>query len=84
MHLKHQRQLIQSGVLTEAQIIEAEEIAVSKKAPLLSALLELDSIDDEALLGALSKIYKTPYLDISQIRIDDALLEICPEKLCHT
>jgi len=84
MHLKHQRQLIQSGVLTEAQIIEAEEMAVSKKATLLSALLELDSVDDEALLGALAKIYKTPYLDISHIRLDDALLEVCPEKLCRS
>ncbi len=83
MHLKHQRQLIQSGTLTEAQIIEAEEVAISKKASLLSALLELDSVDDEALLGALSRIYKTPYLDISHIKVDDALLEICPEKLCH-
>jgi len=84
MHLKHQRQLIQSGVLTEAQIIEAEEIALTKKATLLAALLELDSVDDEALLDALAKIYKTPYLDISHIKIDDALLEICPEKLCHS
>jgi len=70
-------------VLTEAQIIEAEELAMSKKATLLSALLELGSVNDEMLLGALSKIYKTPYLDISQIRVDDALLEICSEKLCH-
>jgi len=83
MHLKHQRQLIQSGVLTEAQIIAAEDTGVSKKLPLLSALLELESIDDDALLGALSRIYKTPYLDISHIKVDDALLDICPEKLCH-
>lgn len=82
MHLKHQRQLIQTGILTEAQIIEAEEIAMTKKASLLAALLEMDNIDDEALLGALSIIYKTPYLDISHIRVDDALLEMCPEKLC--
>ena len=82
MHLKHQRQLIQTGILTEAQIIEAEEIAMSKKASLLAALLEMDNIDDEALLGALAIIYKSPYLDISQIKVDDALLEKCPEKLC--
>jgi len=83
MHLKHQRQLIQSGVLTEAQIIEAEEAGISKKLALLPALLELDSVDADALLNALSKIYKTPYLDISNIRIDNALLEICSETLCR-
>jgi len=83
MHLKHQRQLIQSGMLTEAQIIEAEEVALSKKITLLPALLELDSVDDHALLDALSRIYKTPYLDISNIRVDDALLGMCSEALCR-
>jgi len=83
MHLKHQRQLIQSGILTEAQVLEAEEITLSKKISLLLALLELDSVDDQALLDALSRIYKTAYLDISNIRVDDALLTMCPEKMCR-
>ncbi len=82
MHLKHQRQLIQSGVLTEAQVIKAEEATRSGKIALLPALLEMDDVDDQALLDALSRIYKTPYIDISNIRVDEALLEMCPEKIC--
>ena len=83
MHLKHQRYLIQLGILTEAQITEAEEHCIAKKIPLLSALLEMDAVDDQALLSTLSKLYKTPYIDISNIKIDDQLLELCPEKLCR-
>ncbi len=83
MHLKYQRQLIQAGIITEAQVIEAEELGVAKKVPLLPALLELESVDADALLEALSGMYKTPYLDISNLRVDDALLEICPESLCR-
>jgi len=83
MHLKHQRLLIQSGIITEAQILEAEKLAKSKKTGLLQALLELDGVDDQILLNALSRIYKTPYLDINHIRVNDALVQMCPESLCR-
>jgi len=83
MLLKHQRLLIQLGILTEAQIVEAEEVAMTNKTGLLPALLELENVDSKALLSTLSKIYKTPYIDISSIKINDELLELCPEKLCR-
>lgn len=83
MHLKQQRQLIQLGVVTEAQIAEAElQAKANKKKGLLLCLLELPDVEPAALLSALSKIFKTPYIDLTNIKIDDKLLEICPEKLC--
>jgi len=82
MHLKHQRQLIQLGVISEAQITEAEQSDQCRKKGLLLALLDLPGIDDEALLNALSKIFKTAYIDVANLHIDDDLMEICPEKLC--
>ena len=83
MHLKQQRQLIQLGVITEAQITEAEGDAKSRKKGLLLSLLESPGVDPEQLLDALARIYKTPYVDITNLRIDDELLDICPEKLCQ-
>jgi len=82
MHLKHQRQLIQLGVVSEAQITEAEQGEHFRKKGLLVSLLDQNSVDDEALLHALSKIFKTPYVDITNLHIDDDLLAICSEKLC--
>jgi len=82
MHLKYQRQLIQSGVLTEAQLIEAEKHGRAKKKSLLAALLEMDGVDDDALFNALSRLYKTSYIDISKAAIDPKLMERCPEELC--
>jgi len=83
MLLKHQRLLIQLGILTEAQIVEAEEAAMTNKTGLLPALLNMEGVDSKALLAMLSKIYKTPYIDISNIKIDDKLLELCSERLCR-
>lgn len=82
MHLKHQRQLIQLGVISEAQITEAEQSDQFRKKGLLMCLLDKHDVDDTALLHALSKIYKTPYVDIANLTIDDGLIELCPEKLC--
>ena len=82
MHLKYQRQLMQSGVLTEAQLSEAEMLGLVKKESLLAALLEMDGVDNDALLSALSRLYKTSYIDISKAVIDPVLMELCPQKLC--
>ncbi|WP_018294856.1 ATPase, T2SS/T4P/T4SS family [Mariprofundus ferrooxydans] len=83
MHLKYQRQLIQSGVLTEAQLSEAEQLGLAKKKSLLAALVETEGVDVDALFNALSRLYKTSYIDISKAVIDPQLMELCPEKLCY-
>ncbi|GAV19909.1 general secretion pathway protein E [Mariprofundus micogutta] len=82
MQLKHQRQLIQLGVISEAQITEAEQSDQFHKKGLLLCLLEMHNVDSSTLLNAVSKIYKTPYVDITNLTIDDSLLELCSEKLC--
>jgi len=83
MHLKHQLQLIQSGVLTEAQMSKAETIAETEKKSLITAMLEMPGVEDGALLNALSKIFKTPYVDLRSFQIDDELLQTCSDKLCR-
>ncbi|MDQ6994380.1 MAG: ATPase, T2SS/T4P/T4SS family [Mariprofundaceae bacterium] len=74
--------MIQSGVLTEAQLSKAEDVAKNDKKTVLSVLLEMNDVDDNALLSTLSKIYKTPYVDLRSIKVDDALLHMCSDKLC--
>jgi len=82
MLLKQQQQLIRSGVITEAQVAEAAKIDRVKHGGIFTALLEMEDVDDDALLKAMSKIYKFPYRDISSFKIDDDLIRICPERLC--
>ena len=83
MHLKYQLQLIQSGVLTESQLSRAEASAKSDRKNLITALLEMNDIEDAAMLKALSKIFKTPYIDLRSCKIDKTLLELCSDKLCR-
>ncbi|MDQ6998166.1 MAG: ATPase, T2SS/T4P/T4SS family [Mariprofundus sp.] len=83
MHLKHQLQLIQSGVVTEAQLSKAEDLAKSEKRRILAVLLEMNDVDADVLLGTLSKIYKTPYVDLRNCNVDQALLAMCSDKLCR-
>lgn len=83
MHLKYQLQLIQSGVLTEAQLTKAETIAKSDNKNLIATLLEMHDVEDAVLLNALSKIFKTPYVDLRGCKIDERLLQICSDKLCR-
>ncbi len=82
MHLKHQLQLIQSGVLTDSQLSKAEDLAKSDRKSVLSVLLEMNDVEDDVLLATLSKILKTPYVDLRNCKVDDALLHKCSDKLC--
>ncbi len=82
MQLKYQLQLIQLGVLTEAQLSEAEAVAKYDKKDLITALLELDSVDNSVFLNTLAQMFKSPYVDLRSCKFDDVLLQTCSEKLC--
>ncbi|MDQ6952639.1 MAG: ATPase, T2SS/T4P/T4SS family [Mariprofundaceae bacterium] len=82
MLLKQQRQLIESGVATQEQIKDALQHPDTQKHGLLYSLLGLEGIDSSAIVQTLARIYKVPFLDITNIRPSDELIERCPEKLC--
>ncbi len=82
MLLKQQRQLIDTGLVTQEQISEAMQSSAAKEGGLLYALLALDGVDGEKVLHALAKIYKVPYLDLNHVEIDGHLVDKCSEELC--
>jgi type IV pilus assembly protein PilB len=79
---KLRQQLINSGVLTPAQLAIAEKIDKQKGKGLLLTLLDMNDVAHDALLHAIAAIYGAPYIDISNLKVDAALLEMCPENLC--
>lgn len=83
MLLKQQRQLIDTGLVSQTQISEAMQSPEAKKSGLLLALLAMPNIDSGAVLSALAKIYKVPYIDINNIEIDESLIAKCSEELCN-
>lgn len=80
---KHQWLLLLSGVVTEAQLSVAEMSDTARRKGLLAALLELNDIDEDALIDEVSRLYKTPYVDVRGAYIERSLLTACPEKLCY-
>ncbi|MDQ6984524.1 MAG: pilus assembly protein PilB, partial [Ghiorsea sp.] len=61
MLLKQQRQLIDTGLVTQEQISEAMQSNEAKQGGVLLGLIALDGIDSNSILQALAKIYKVPY-----------------------
>jgi len=82
MLLAQQRQLIESGVITQEKIDEALKMKSTEKQGLLFSILSLEGIDESAVLQTLARLYKVPYLDISNFKPSDAIIAKCPEKLC--
>ncbi|OIP98582.1 MAG: pilus assembly protein PilB [Zetaproteobacteria bacterium CG2_30_46_52] len=82
MLLKQQRQLIDTGLVTQVQISEAIQSEEAKKGGLLMGLLANPAINKDAVLHGLAKIYNVPYVDLNTINIDDNLVKKCPEELC--
>jgi len=82
MLLKQQRQLIDTGLVTQAQISEAIQSEEAKKGGLLMGLLANPALNKEAVLHGLAKIYNVPYVDLTTITIDENLVKKCPEDLC--
>jgi len=85
MILKQQRLLIATGLVSESQMSQAMKDSRADKSPsdtLLLSILSLKGIDREAVLKAMAKIYKTPFISLDHIEIEEELLESCSEELC--
>jgi type IV pilus assembly protein PilB len=82
MLLKQQRQLMDTGLVTQEQMSEAMQSTEAKKGGVLYGLLALDGVDGGKVLNALAKIYKVPYIDLEHVRIEEKLIEKCSEELC--
>lgn len=83
MNSKQLQQLIASGAVTASQGDLAQQAARKSRISLLQALLEIDEINPDALLGSLAAIYKLPYSDISTISPDSGLAGVCSEETCR-
>ncbi len=82
MLLKQQQELIESGVVTQDQMSDALQSDEGRKGAVLLALLGINEIDADELLRMLARIYKVPFLDVSDFQANEGLLKKCAEQLC--
>jgi len=82
MHLRQQKQLIESGIVTSEQMSDALESELGSKGKTLHALLQTNGVDAVRVMSCLARLYKVPYLDISSFTPGQRLLNLCTEQLC--
>ena len=83
MLIKLQRKLVESGVVSEAQMARATNMRRNHQGKLLSALLKVEGVDVEKLIRTLAGLYKLPYLDVAAITPEQELLDKCSESFCR-
>ncbi len=81
MNQRQLKQLLEAGIVTEAQVERACASEAGSQGRLLEALLELGDVDSERLLQFLARIYKVPYLDVSRHTPPERLMKLVPEDI---
>jgi type IV pilus assembly protein PilB len=75
--------LIEDGLLTKAQLEEALAHQKEKGGLIGKILIEKKFMDEEALIGALGKQFKIPYLALKSYSINPDMAEILKSDFCH-
>jgi type IV pilus assembly protein PilB len=70
--------LLKAGLITEEQLNEAVRVQKMDGKRLGSVLLKLGHINEESLITFLSRQYNAPAINLSDHRIDTALLKLVP------
>lgn len=73
--------LLQEGIVTQQQLIEALSYQKQKNIRIGKALIELGYVTEEELLRIFSKGLKIPIKRASDIKVDESLLEMISETL---
>ncbi|MEO8863063.1 MAG: GspE/PulE family protein [Candidatus Saccharimonadales bacterium] len=71
--------LVKEGVFTAPELEKYRREATSSKTPLLAYLLHGNVINNEQLTKATAYVTRLPYVNLSNVRIDPAILALLPQ-----
>jgi len=75
--------LVAGGALTAEQLTTIKEKAEKQKLPVLSLLVSDAHVADETLTKAIAQVAKVPYVNLSNARIESAVLELLPQDVAE-
>ncbi|NOX76412.1 MAG: type IV-A pilus assembly ATPase PilB [Gammaproteobacteria bacterium] len=75
------QRLVNDGLLTDADALQAQEKADSKKIPLVSYLVSKKLVDGVAVAGIASEEFGVPLFDVDAIEIETDIIKLVDEKL---
>ena len=78
-----EEKLVNDGILTAEQLAEARGKAEASKLPLFVELVKENYISNEALTKATAQVTHIPYVNLSEVKIDEAVLDLLPRDIAE-
>lgn len=75
--------LVKEGALTAEQLAQLKEKAEHDQTPLLGLLTAEGHVSDEQLTKTIAQIARVPYVNLSSVHIEPAVLELLPEDIAE-
>lgn len=75
--------LVQNGALTAEQLKQLKEKASKEGAPFLSLLGTEAKVSEEALTKAIAQATRVPYVNLSNAKIEQEILELLPQEVAE-
>ncbi|RJO59356.1 hypothetical protein C4546_02555 [Candidatus Parcubacteria bacterium] len=75
--------LMERGVISKAQLVEAQKLARQKRVPVTQVLEEKGFVKDEDLAKARAEVFQIPYADLHGRVISSDLLNIIPRDIAR-
>lgn len=75
--------LVEDKVLTKAAVKILEDQAKETKAPLFGTLVNSGQVTNEQLTKAIAQATKVPYVNLSEAKVDTAILELLPQEVAE-
>lgn len=78
-----QGQLVESKVLTRADLAELKKQSKDTSTPLFSLMVNSGKVTNEQLTQAIAHVSKVPYVNLLEAKIDPKILELLPEEIAE-
>ena len=75
--------LLQRSLVSPDQVTEAEELSKNNNIPLGEALVSLNYVTGEDVCRAMAEHYSLDYIQLSEIKIPEAIIELVPETIAR-
>ena len=75
--------LVEQGVVTDAQIADAESLAKKAKTDVAATLVQQEYATEEEVMRARAKYNRMEYVDLSKIEIPEVVIELMPEAVAR-
>jgi len=80
---KFLKELLQAGVISKEQILDAQKNAKQTGKSIAVMLVQLEYAKDEDVMKALAKAHRLEYVDLTKVDIPEMVIELMPEAVAR-